>query len=58
MERDALFAKVAVQDDQEYVCPLELVRTKSVLSVDELADCVEADVLGRYSGMLKVVKNA
>jgi hypothetical protein len=43
------------EDDQAYVCPLEAVNSDEPVTLEQLDDCVEADVVGRYSGNLTIV---
>lgn len=48
------FKRVRAQDNNEYICPIELAQNDRPLSVEQLDDCVEADVVGRYIGNLKM----
>lgn len=54
MIENITYTKVKAEDNNEYICPLGLAKKNRHLSVDELDDCVEADVVGRYSGNLKM----
>lgn len=38
-----------------YVCPVDTVEKKGRVPQDQLNDCVEADVVGRYSGGIEIV---
>ena len=48
---------VRVKDDagNEFVCPLGELRNVKDVSEDELEDCFDGDVMGRYASNLKVV---
>lgn len=54
MVENTTFKRVTAQDNNEYICPMELAQNDHPLSEDELDDCVEADVVGRYIGNLKM----
>ena len=55
MANSDTFKRVIAEDRNEYVCPLELTQNSSNLRVDQLDECVEADVVGRYSGSITIV---
>jgi hypothetical protein len=57
MNKSNTFKRVTAQDNNEYICPLELTQKKQPLSIEQLDDCVEADVVGRYIGNLKMVED-
>jgi hypothetical protein len=40
----------------EFLCPLDALKSVSKAKEEELADCVEEDVVGRYSGDIEIVK--
>ena len=58
MAEERTFTRVKGTDDNEYICPLEMVQNNTSLREDQLDDCVEADVVGRYIGHLKMVDSA
>ena len=55
MSSQKAFKFTVGEDNQDYVCPLETAERDGRVSYDNLDDCVEADVVGRYSGGLKIV---
>lgn len=55
MDRNVSYTRVMAEDQVEYICPLELARRKTSLAIDDLDNCVEVDVVGRYSGNLNIV---
>ncbi len=50
MAENSTFTRVKGADDNDYICPLEIVKKNTPLSEDLLEDCVEAEVVGRYIG--------
>lgn len=58
MEQQRPYTRVTAEDRNDYICPLDLAQSKSTLGIDDLDDCVEAEVVGRYSGHLNVVDPA
>lgn len=38
----------------DYLCPLAQVKDRTAVSEDELRECVEKDVVGRYSGNIEI----
>ena len=40
----------------EFLCPLDALKSVSKATEEELAECVEEDVVGRYSGDIEIVK--
>ena len=54
MDNDQAYTRVTANDNSEYFCPLEIARDPESLNSDGILECVEADVLGRYSGHLPV----
>ena len=55
MDQHTDYTRVTAEDRNEYICPLEVAQRKSTLGIDDLDDCVEAEVVGRYSGHLNIV---
>lgn len=39
-----------------FLCPLSALKPVEAATAEELADCVEEDVVGRYAGDIEVVK--
>jgi hypothetical protein len=42
----------------EFLCPLDALKSIKDATEEELAECVEEDVVGRYSGDIEIVKQA
>jgi hypothetical protein len=40
----------------EFLCPLDALKSIEEATEEELAECVEGDVVGRYSGNIEIVK--
>jgi len=40
----------------EFLCPLDALKSIKDATEEELAECVEEDVVGRYSGDIEIVK--
>ena len=38
----------------EYLCPLDAVKKRSDLPQEKFEECVERDVVGRYSGNIEI----
>ena len=55
---EALYVKVKDMAGNDFVCPLNELRDPRQLSEDELENCVEEVVVGRYAGQLKIVDPA
>jgi len=55
MEQQKPYIRITADDRNEYICPLEMARERTTFGIDDLDDCVEAEVVGRYSGHLHVV---
>ena len=47
---------IGVKDDrgEDYLCPMARVKDRTAVSEDELRECVELDVVGRYSGNIEI----
>lgn len=52
----AKYLKVKDAAGNEYLCPLDALKNLKQATDEELANCVEADVVGRYSSDHEVVK--
>ena len=48
------FVLVKSSKGENYLCPLNAVRNNSSISVDEIDNCVEEDVIGRYAGNINI----
>ena len=51
---ETLYVKVKDMAGNDFVCPLNELRDPKQLSEDELDNCVESVVVGRYAGQLKI----
>ena len=40
--------------DEEYLCPLNSIGIRDAITEDEMNDCVERDIVERYSGNIKI----
>jgi hypothetical protein len=40
----------------EFLCPLDALKSVKDATEEELAECVEGDVVGRYAGDIEIVK--
>ena len=47
------YVKVKDEHDAEYLCPVHSIKNSGTVSVDELDECVETDVVGRYAGNIE-----
>ena len=52
---ETLYVKVKDMAGNDFVCPLNELKDPKQLSEDELENCVEEVVVGRYAGQLKIV---
>ncbi len=50
------YLKVKDKAGNEFLCPLDALKSVSKATEEELADCVEEAVVGRYSGDIEIVK--
>ena len=48
------FVLVKDGSGENFLCPLGIVKDVSSPNSDDLSDCVEADVVGRYAGNIKI----
>lgn len=58
MNTEKVYARITAKDNNDYICPLSAIPSDTPLDVDQLDDCVEADVVGRYSGNLNIISNS
>jgi hypothetical protein len=59
MEREsenAKYLKVKDKAGNEFLCPLEALKRVADATEEELAECVEEAVVGRYAGDIDVVQ--
>jgi hypothetical protein len=56
-KKDDLFVKVKDMAGNEFVCPLSELRNVKSVSDEELENCFEGDVVGRYAGQLNIVES-
>lgn len=47
------YVKVKDEHDTDYLCPVHSFKNSGIVSVDELDECVETDVVGRYAGNIE-----
>ena len=52
-----VYVKVKDMAGNEFVCPLKELRDARKISDDELENCFEGDVVGRYAGQLNIVEH-
>lgn len=55
MDKQENYTRVTASDNYEYICPLHIAKDKAKLQGDQLEDCVEAEVVGRYIGHLNII---
>ncbi len=58
-DKDALRKKYVRLKDKagsEFLCPLDALKSVKNATDEELAECVEGDVVGRYAGDIEIVK--
>jgi hypothetical protein len=56
-KKDDLFVKVRDMAGNEFICPLNELRNAKSVSDEELENCFEGDVVGRYAGQLNIVES-
>jgi hypothetical protein len=49
-ERGKRFVKVRDSSGNEWLCPLDAIKSAKTATQEELDDCVELDVVTRYAG--------
>jgi hypothetical protein len=54
-KKDEVHVRVKDMAGNEFVCPLNELRNVESVSEDELENCFEGDVVGRYAGQLNIV---
>lgn len=50
-----VYVKVKDMAGNEFVCPLNALRDASKISDENLENCFEGDVVGRYAGQLNII---
>ena len=50
------YLKVKDKVGNEFLCPLDALKSVSEATEEELADCIEEAVVGRYSGNIEIVR--
>jgi len=50
------YLKVKDKAGSEFLCPLDALKSIKEATEEELAECVEEAVAGRYSGDIEIVK--
>ena len=50
------YLRVKDREGNEFLCPLESMKRVEEATEDELEECVEGDVVGRYAGNIEVEK--
>ncbi len=50
------YLRVKDRKGNEFLCPLEALKKVDEATEDELEECVEGDVVGRYAGNIEVEK--
>ena len=50
------FVRLKDKTGSEFLCPLDALKSVKDATDEELAECVEEDVVGRYSGDIEIVK--
>ena len=56
-KKDDVFVKVKDMAGNEFVCPLNELRNVKNVREEDLEDCFEGDVVGRYAGQLNIVES-
>jgi hypothetical protein len=52
----AKYLKIKDQSGNEFLCPLDALKSVMDATPEELEDCVEGDVVGRYAGDIEILK--
>jgi hypothetical protein len=50
------YVRLKDKTGSEFLCPLDALKSIKDATEQELAECVEEDVVGRYSGDIEIVK--
>lgn len=57
MAADDRYRKVSDDTGQSFYCPLAAVASDNRLKADRRDDCIETEVVHRYSGQIRVVRS-
>jgi hypothetical protein len=52
--KDEKYFVVKDKNGDKYLCPLNAVKDRDQITEDELEDCVESDIVERYSGNIDI----
>lgn len=55
---ETVYVKVKDMAGNDFVCPLDALQDPRSIGEEELENCVEDAVVGRYAGQLKIVDQA
>ena len=50
------YVRLKDKTGSEFLCPLDALKSIKDATDEELAECVEEDVVGRYSGDIEIAK--
>jgi hypothetical protein len=50
------YVRLKDKTGSEFLCPLDALKSIKDATEEELAECVEEDVVGRYSGDIEIFK--
>jgi hypothetical protein len=50
------YVRLKDKSGSEFLCPLDALKSIKDATEEELAECVEGDVVGRYAGDIEIVK--
>ncbi|MGD8948837.1 MAG: hypothetical protein PVI62_19400 [Desulfobacterales bacterium] len=48
------FVSVKDSKGEKFLCPIDAIQNSSSIRIDEIDDCIEEDVIGRYAGNVKI----
>lgn len=54
--KKAKYLKVKDKEGNEFLCPLNALKSIDDATQEELDNCVEGDVVGRYAGDIEVIE--
>jgi hypothetical protein len=55
-EKRPKYLRVKDSTGAEYLCPLDALKNVNDATDDELSECVEGDVVGRYAGDIEIAE--
>ena len=50
------YIRLKDKSGSEFLCPLDALKSIKDATDEELAECVEGDVVGRYGGEIEIIK--